>query len=73
MAQSLRAPSKSSARQHCTHGDGNYIHNEILLGLSSSGCETIEDGSRVDEDTMRVEVQHPVPEPSRANLAGTQT
>ncbi len=41
MAKSLRPPARSSPKLPRSDGDGNHIHNEILLGLSRKECDTL--------------------------------
>jgi CRP-like cAMP-binding protein len=41
MAKNLRPSVRSSPKAPRADGDGNHIHNEILLGLSDKDCETL--------------------------------
>jgi len=41
MAKNIRPSVRSSPKTSRTDGDGNHIHNEILLGLSGEDCEAL--------------------------------
>jgi CRP-like cAMP-binding protein len=41
MAKNLRPSARSSPKAPRADGDGNHIHNEILLGLSAKDCEAL--------------------------------